>query len=98
VGLSYGIATALILYALKYKIGAKVPNKNMLYTMATLSGAVSYSILNVLIKGQMMPFDTWIIISLIGAIAMSSLSMAVNITNRVKEPLNELRPEVQAGV
>jgi hypothetical protein len=97
VGLSYGITTALILYAFKYRIVAKVRNKNMLYAMAALSGAVSYPILNLLIKSQLMPFDTWILTAAIGAIAMSSLSVAVNIANRANEPLNQLRPEEQAS-
>ncbi len=95
-GLSYGIATALILYVLKYRIGDKIPNKYWLYAVATLSGMVSYPILNLLIKCKWMPFDTWIICSLIGAITMSSLSLAVNIVNRIKEPINELRTEEQA--
>jgi hypothetical protein len=99
VGLSFGVTTALILYALKFIIGPKVSNRYKLYAIATLSGALSYTTLAVfaLISSRKITLETLMVAAGVGAIAMSSLSMAVNIARRGKEPLIMLRPGEAGG-
>jgi hypothetical protein len=84
VGLSYGITSALILYAMKFYLGAKVSNKHVLYAVATLSGALSYPILYIAFSGPTADITVFLLLSGIGAIAMSSLALAVNITKGSK--------------
>jgi hypothetical protein len=79
VGLSFGITTALILFALKFHLRAKVPSKSMLYTLSMLSGALSYPLLYLAFSSQNVQSTPLFLVAGIGAIAMSSLAIAVNI-------------------
>lgn len=79
VGLSFGITTALILFALKFYMNARVTNKQVLYAIATLSGAVFYPLLYLAFGGQAIEYTVLLLAAGIGAIAMSSLALAVNI-------------------
>lgn len=95
VGLSYGIATALILYALKFFLSTKVGNKCALYAIATLTGAGVYPILNVLLSSNPITYTTPIITAWIGAIAMFSMALAVNIGRREEERPNAPNAETR---
>lgn len=79
VGLSYGITTALILYAIKFYLAGKVSNKHMLYAISTLSGVVFYPLLYIALNYPAISRTACLLLTGIGAIAMSSLALAVNI-------------------
>jgi hypothetical protein len=88
VGLSYGITTALVLYALKFYLSARVSNKHVLYAIATLSGAVCYPLLYLALSSQVVENTALLLAAGIGAIAMSSLALAINIVKGVeKQPM-----------
>jgi hypothetical protein len=88
VGLSYGITTALVLYTLKFYLSARVSNKYVLYGIATLSGTVCYPLLYLAFSSQVVENTALLLAAGIGAIAMSSLALSVNIVKGVeKQPI-----------
>ena len=93
VGLSYGIATALILFALKFYLNARVTNKQVLYGIATLSGAVFYPLLYLALSTQEIKSKALLLAAGIGAIAMSSLALAVNIVKGAGKPPIATQPQ-----
>lgn len=92
VGLSYGVTTALILYAMKFYLGPKVSNKHALYAIASLSGAVFYPLLYIAFNGSNKDSTVFLLVAGMGAIAMSSLALAVNIAKGVRAQTNVQRP------
>lgn len=93
VGLSFGIATALILFALKFYVNARISNKQVLYAIATLSGAVSYPLLYLALSTQAINSNALLLAAGIGAIAMSSLALAVNIVKGAGRPPIAAQPQ-----
>lgn len=62
-------------------------NKQVLYAIATLSGAVFYPLLYLAFGGQAIEYTVLLLAAGIGAIAMSSLALAVNIVKATgKQP------------
>lgn len=99
VGLSYGIVTALMLFALKFNLAPRLPSKRILYAVTILFGATVYPLLHVLIRTDFTLVST-LLSSGIGAIAMSSLALAVRITETVDKPgrLSSSEPTTPANI
>jgi hypothetical protein len=78
---------------LKFYLGTRISHKHVLYGIATLSGAVFYPLLHLAFSNQVVEYTALLLAAGIGAIAMSSLALSVNIVKSAGKHSSAPQPQ-----
>lgn len=81
-GMCFGVITAVLLFALKYRVGERFERVGTRYLSAALAGLPAYFALYLIFFGKSFEWGPAVATGLIGGIVMVAMAMTVNVGNR----------------